>query len=323
LAQASPRTAISGCTGLSYHLPLAGCCLKMQPLSAITGEGAKGRRLASSVTSHAQLKVSSNCAINITHSISAHRPERARTLPSSRKGSYKRLPPRIFPLPLALPSRDSSSTDWIEYVEACGNASRQLEASVNLNLTPLLTGMTGATATLSLVPKGTNPAMENPRTSQCLNVPVPCCMRRVVMPLGPCAEESRDRDALRLLGALGNDMNATDEQISKACDLASGRSDILVLMDCPVGRKGEDVQDCHSEDTPVASRCELDPVVHCRQTRGFADELVRRHREVLACNKWTEKHRQRCSEVAETFARTKLPSVIVIRTKNGGKSTLL
>ncbi|KAK8010267.1 hypothetical protein PG990_009232 [Apiospora arundinis] len=124
----------------------------------------------------------------------------------------------------------------------------------------------------------------------CLNIPTPGCIHNHVREPPICYPSGADHRALELIEEFGKEFKRPEAEIKKACELASGLSDLIVILERP-----------HSSQ--IYSQDFAEFVQACRTLKAV-DELIRVGRFlVLAGQDWSDPHLtlpRACSEYHRT-----------------------
>src|SRR5277367_1797682 len=67
----------------------------------------------------------------------------------------------------------------------------------------------------------------------CLDIPVPRCLQRLPCTPPVCFSTMGDLMALELLSDFGKEFTRSTDEIAQACNLASGPSDLIIILERP------------------------------------------------------------------------------------------
>ncbi|EWY79391.1 hypothetical protein FOYG_17439 [Fusarium oxysporum NRRL 32931] len=68
---------------------------------------------------------------------------------------------------------------------------------------------------------------------QCLDIPVPCCVQKLIFEPPVRLPNLQDIKAVNLIRNFGNEFGRRSDEIDQACNLASGPSDMVILLERP------------------------------------------------------------------------------------------
>lgn len=95
----------------------------------------------------------------------------------------------------------------------------------------------------------------------CLDIPVPRCVREILLEPPVCPPRDEDNKALDLIKDFGARFGRSEDEIKQACNLASGLSDVAIILERP------------RENQPYPSN--FDEFVQECETLKRVDELIR------------------------------------------------
>ncbi|SCO24422.1 unnamed protein product [Fusarium fujikuroi] len=95
----------------------------------------------------------------------------------------------------------------------------------------------------------------------CLDIPVPRCVQKLVSESLVCLSNEQDIKAVDLIRNFGNEFGRRRDEIDQACNLASGPSDVVILLERP-----HKSQTYHGTFGEFVKRC---------KTLKSVDELIR------------------------------------------------
>lgn len=153
----------------------------------------------------------------------------------------------------------------------------------------------------------------------CLDIPVPRCVREILLEPPVCPPRDEDNKVLDLIKSFGLRFHRPEDEIKQACNLASGLSDLAIILERP------------REDQPFSSN--FDEFVEECETLKRVDELIRLGSKgarsihtvtVLDAFSFSPKPKDRenpklplpppdedCQELIEQIVKLKRPKVIV------------
>ncbi|KAM5526788.1 hypothetical protein FOXYSP1_20777 [Fusarium oxysporum f. sp. phaseoli] len=67
----------------------------------------------------------------------------------------------------------------------------------------------------------------------CLDIPVPRCVQKLISEPPVCLPNKQDIKAVNLIRNFGNEFGRQKDEIDQACSLASGQSDLVILLERP------------------------------------------------------------------------------------------
>ncbi|RHZ55576.1 hypothetical protein CDV55_100853 [Aspergillus turcosus] len=155
--------------------------------------------------------------------------------------------------------------------------------------------------------------MDSQSFQTCLGIPVPQSVRELVQ-APPIRFPTRgDQEAIEILEDFGRSLKREDDEINQACSLATGFSDIVVILERPRDRKS------HKFDVS------FEEFVQSSETLKAVDELIRFASKgarsiytVTVLNAFSyQPHKsnteqdQRCHEVLAQMLRAKKPKVVI------------
>jgi hypothetical protein len=70
-------------------------------------------------------------------------------------------------------------------------------------------------------------------TTTCLGIPVPLSLKRIVSVPPVCYPSQGDKETIEILQHFGKELRLPANEITQACNLASGFSDIVIILERP------------------------------------------------------------------------------------------
>ncbi|EXK26760.1 hypothetical protein FOXG_15913 [Fusarium oxysporum f. sp. lycopersici 4287] len=95
----------------------------------------------------------------------------------------------------------------------------------------------------------------------CLDIPVPRCVQKLIFEPPVCLSTLQDIKAVNLIRKFGDEFGRRRDEIDQACSLASGLSDVVILLERP-----HESQTYHGTFGEFVKRC---------KTLKSVDELIR------------------------------------------------
>ncbi|CAF3541468.1 unnamed protein product [Fusarium graminearum] len=95
----------------------------------------------------------------------------------------------------------------------------------------------------------------------CLDIPVPRCAQKLIIEPPVCLPDVQDIKVVNLIRNFGKEFERPRDEIEQACNLASGQSDLIILLERP--HKSQTYRGTFSD---FVKRCE---------TLKRVDELIR------------------------------------------------
>ncbi|KAK2667985.1 hypothetical protein RAB80_017176 [Fusarium oxysporum f. sp. vasinfectum] len=146
---------------------------------------------------------------------------------------------------------------------------------------------------------------------QCLDIPVPRCVQKLIFEPPVCLPNLQDIKVVNLIRNFGNEFGRRRDEIDQACNLASGPSDVVILLERP-----HKSQTYHGTFGEFVKRCKTLKSVD--ELIRFSSEGARSIHTVTVLDAFSFKPQdstpipsERCHQLIEEILKLKKPKVVL------------
>jgi hypothetical protein len=145
----------------------------------------------------------------------------------------------------------------------------------------------------------------------CLDIPVPRCVQQLISEPPVCLSNEQDIKAVNLIRNFGNEFGRRRDEIDQACSLASGPSDMVILLERP--HKSQTYQGTFGD---FVKRCET--LKRVDELIRFSSKGARSIHTVTVLDTFSFKPEdstpippERCHQLIEEILKVKKPKVVL------------